>query len=158
MLSSNLNKQAQSGSPGARTQLLSKLMRAVVPSATLSTSNVLPISSDETGNKCKFDIPGLVMGSSVLFNVQSCAVGVSFFFLHVKLITRSLLCHTRSPWGNYHSASSSHWGGWHHSDLSGSSLPLHRPAVVGFFESNNHLQRVWSPAEPLLHLSLSSTA
>lgn len=65
MLSSNLNKQAQSGSPGAQTQLLSKWMRAGVPSAMLSTGNVLPINSDETGNNCKFDIPGLATSSFV---------------------------------------------------------------------------------------------
>lgn len=65
MLSSNLNKQAQSGSPGAQTQLLSNWTSAGVPSAFLSTGNVLPINSDETGNNCKFDIPGLAPSSSV---------------------------------------------------------------------------------------------
>lgn len=59
MLSSNLNKQAQSGSPEAQTQLLSNWTNAAVPSATLSNGNVLPISNDETGNNWKLDIPGI---------------------------------------------------------------------------------------------------
>ncbi len=65
MLSSNLNKQAQPGSPWAQTQLLSNWMSARAPSAMLSTGNVLPINSDETGNNCKFDIPGLATSSFV---------------------------------------------------------------------------------------------
>lgn len=162
MLSSNLNKQAQSGSPGAQTQLLSKLMRAGVPSAMLSTSNVLPINSDETGNNCKFDIPGLATSSFVskiiVKNNISCQQETCFFFCISNRWHCLLICRTRSPWGDYHPTSGSHRGGWHHSDLSGSSLPLHRPTVVGFFESNDHFQRVQSPAQPPFHLSFSPTA
>lgn len=80
MLSSNLNKQAQSGSPGAEAQLLSKLMRAEVPSAMLSTSNVLPINSDETGNNCKFDIPGLATSSFVTKVIGDVVPAVYVFY------------------------------------------------------------------------------
>lgn len=65
MLSSVLNKQAQSGSPGAQPQLDSYWTTAGAPSAMPSTGNVLPINSDETGNNCKFDIPSLAMSSSL---------------------------------------------------------------------------------------------
>lgn len=75
MLSSNLNKQAQSGSPGAQTQFLSNWMSAGAPSAMLFTSNVLPINSDETGNNCKSDIPSLAMSFVHKSIVQSSISG-----------------------------------------------------------------------------------
>lgn len=58
MLSSNLNKQAQSGSPEAQTQLLSKWIRRSAISSTVQP-NMLPINGDERGNNSKFEIPGL---------------------------------------------------------------------------------------------------
>lgn len=69
MLSSDLNKQAQSGPPGALTQLHSNWTTPGAPSAVLSTSNMLPIICDETGNNCKFDIPGLSTSSFVSITI-----------------------------------------------------------------------------------------
>ena len=59
MLSSVLNKQAQSVSPGGRLRLRSHWSIAHQPSAMPPSGNVLPINSDdETGNNRTFAIPG----------------------------------------------------------------------------------------------------
>lgn len=55
MLSSNLNKQAQSGSPEAQTQLLSKWICWSAIRSTIQP-NMLRINSDQRGNNSKFEI------------------------------------------------------------------------------------------------------
>lgn len=115
-------------------------------------SNVLLISTDETGNNSRIWYSLTQNGILCLF----CLSGSFFRALHWDN-TPLCLVTLRSAWGNQHPAPGGRGGRQRHSDLPGRPLSLHGPAVAGLPQSDDDRRRVRSPAQPLLHLHLPAT-
>lgn len=131
-----------------------------VPSAAPSnrTCFQLTVMKEETTASLRFLASGTAaLGPELLFCISSLAICLfPWIQINRSHIASALLL--RSPWGDQHPALVSHRGLWHHSDLSGSSLPLHHPTVVGLLQSDRHFQPVQPPARRTFHFSFSPTA